>query len=355
MHFISKISLGLICITTQLALAATANTYYTGDSRVTKNTDSKMYSAALHNSFPSIKSEYEENGKFYYNGKINSFGFQDVLNSKQEIVFCDSNDRNFSDAVSDASSTHAASYAKSYQSSGVKQGSQYYGIADSATTIGMSPEAMVDSIKSALVHNGVGVTPESKGRFCYKRTDEKVDYRNSGSVDAIYCNADQEKEYVDPVSGYSCKLKLDVPLKVGQTKFIRQLQSENITIAQGFLGCYSNPSSGSPELELIDNPSTCSASNRADCNRTCDWADEVVCNPSDMPRWGPANACGGYGTVIFKGDFLSVESSSTLSYDAGLGGLFKGEATMQCVVVEHSPGVRSASWAVVDSTCTLQP
>lgn len=349
-------TIGLLLLgTVHVASAASNNPYYSSDERVQKGGNPNVYSAALHNSMPSIKSEYEENGKFYYNGSINSFGFQEVLNTKQEVVFCDSNDKNFSDIVVEAAATHPSSYAKSYLSSGVKQGSQRYGIADSATTVGMSAEAMVQSIGSALVNNGQGVTPQAKGRICYKKDDSRVDYRNSGSNEAVYCNSEQERTYVDPVSGYSCKLKLDVPLKVGETKFLRQLQTHGVTVAQGFLGCYSNPTSGAPELSLIDNPSSCSASNREDCNRTCDWADEVVCDPRDMPRWGAVKSCGGYGTVIFKGDFLSVESSNQLSFDLDSGKLFKGSATMQCVVVESSPGVRSASWAIVDSSCDLQP
>ncbi len=306
--------------------------------RVSKSGTAHIYTSAMHNKWGDIKSNYEENGVYYYSDVVNSFGFQEVLNVKQEMLFCGPSDRTFSDAIRGAM-THSTGQS-SFGGEGVKY---------DATSIGFSAATMDSEIKKVLDNNS---NPVAKGRFCYSPSDENVDYRSTGAEEAIYCDAGQSMIYNDSVSGYSCEIKLDINLKEGETRYLRQLQGVNPTIAQGFVGCYANSVSGQPELSLLDNPEGCSPANRESCIRTCDWAENVVCDPSDLGsgggaiRWGSGNSCGAYGTVLFKGDVIEVEASPQLSYNSSNGVLYEGRAVVACADVGGAAG-----WVVTTSSC----
>jgi hypothetical protein len=306
-----------------------------------------VYSAALHNRFLDIKANYEENGVHYYSDVLNSFGFQEVLDPTQEVIFCGAGDKNFSDAINIAQNSSNGSHNRGVLVTNGDSGfiGEIFSVKESSETVGFDASSMDDAIKSVLQNN-----VNAKGRFCYRETDQNVSYRRAGSSQATYCGSGQTQTYTDSVSGFQCQLALDINMKVGETRFVRQLQSAGLpTIAQGFIGCYADPISGSPVMQLVDNPSSCSPSSRSTCIRTCDWAEDVVCNPQDMPRWG-GNQCGAYGTMIFKDEVINVNSSSQLSYEESTGTLFEGSAVMACVVVS-SGASRSANWAIVSSEC----
>jgi hypothetical protein len=310
----------------------------------------KNYSASLHNQMNSIKGRYEENGEFYYSDVINSFGFRDVLNARQEMIFCGAGDVTFSDVIQNVAASGRQSGYVDLPSLPVGQSGWTNGVLHSSTTMGMPFQEFVSVVEGALINNA---SAQAKGRFCYDRFDSNVDYRRAGSEDEVYCDTtDIVPSYTDTVSGFSCQLNLDVPLKLGETRYVRQSQLNEATVAKGFLGCYSNPSSGAAELVLIDNPDSCSPSNRSGCVRTCDWAQDVVCEASDMPRWGPNNACGGYGTTVFKGDVIDVASSPQLSLSVSTGIVFEGRATMFCAVSGIGEA-RQANWQLLSgSTCS---
>lgn len=337
----SFIMLLLIVCAPLVAESNNAPAYWDGD-RVTKSSKSREYSAALHNQFPELKPNYDENGQFYYSDTINSFGFKEVLNPQQEVVFCGPGDQNFSDAVKTAMSSTPQGCLNCVQDEAKSA------VRDDASSVSAAPDAVVGAVRSVL--GGSNANMNAKGRFCYKLSDPSVEYRQAGSETAVYCSAGQSMNYQDPISGFSCSLKLDVNLKEGETRYIRQLQSDGgvsfATIAQGFVGCYANPSSGEPQVSLINNPSSCSPSNRSTCIRTCDWADEVVCDPREMPRWGDGGMCGGYGTVLFKGDVREIDSSPQLSYSSVTRQLYSGKATMSCKMIGGK-----AKWVLLNSTC----
>ena len=220
-----------------------------------------------------------------------------------------------------------------------------------ATSVGFTPNQLSSAIESVLT--GSNATSNSLGRFCYRENDTKVDYRSPGAASAVYCDPSrvtahaQPKTFTDTSSMQSCSLKLDAPIKVGETRFLRQLQTDSeITIAQGFLGCYKNQDTGSPEVVLIDNPPSCTKTNRADCAHTCEWAYQVVCDATKMPRWG-GGQCGAFGTMIFKDDVIDVSSVDTLSYNKDTNKQFRGEAIMTCAMISGQ-----AQWIVNNSTCT---
>ena len=79
------------------------------------------------------------------------------------------------------------------------------------------------------------------------------------------CSSGGELFYSDEVSGYNCSLKLDIPLKAGETRYLRQLQTGQKTVASGFVGCYKNSPGSSPQIKLIDNPDSCTPNARGTC------------------------------------------------------------------------------------------
>jgi hypothetical protein len=330
-----NVSTLILCLLTQIvpfvALAQDVD-MWNGKQRLNQNNRAQAYSAALHNQFSDIKANYEENGIYYYGDTTNSFGFRDVLNPKHEMVFCGAGDKSFSDTVKVAA---ASGRGAAHGVSGVKH---------SATTSGFSPATMQEAMHSSLRANTT-----SKGRFCYRTNDSTVDYRQDTARTAVYCPVSAELPYTDQVSGFGCGLKLDIPLKVGETRFLRQLQGSKLTIAQGFIGCYANPTTGVPQTTLIDNPASCTPTSRTSCIRTCDWAHDVVCEPKLMPRWG-GGLCGGYGTVLFKGDVVSIEASPQLSYSDSTKTLYQGAALMACSIVSGK-----AQWILTSSSCTAVP
>jgi hypothetical protein len=317
------------------ALSQDGEYRYWTDARVNETSRSKEYTANMHNRFPSIKDRYEEGGVYFYSDAVNTFGQREALNPQQEVIFCQPGDKNFSSAVVEASSMRDTD---SYSGSGE------FRVKDDASTAGLSPSLLELSIRNALQNNA---NDQTKGRFCYDENDYagRVDYRNPSSSQAIYCdpNSSSTLDFTDEVSGFGCGLDLDIPLKAGETRFIRQLQEGQPTIAQGFVGCYNNPSTGSPELTLIQNPESCSASSRGECLRTCDWADQVVCSSKDMPGWG--GACRAVATQIFKDDSITVQAYSAIS--VGTSGVrFEGQAEMSCQMVGNQ-----AQWVVTSSSC----
>lgn len=311
-----------------------------GDS-LSENKRPKTYTTSMHNQFSDIASNYAEKGAYYFSDTVNSFGYKEPFNYAQEVLFCGANDRTFSDAVRLA----AASAIDTCFTTGGRScaGSSLNKVRFDSTSVGPSPTDIEREVRSALLQNS---NNNSKGRFCYRLSDSRVDYKNPAAASATYCQPGSEMVFSDTVSGFSCGLKLDITMKVGETRYLRQLQGSRVTIAQGFVGCYANPTTGAPQTILVANPQSCSPSNRESCLRTCDWADEVVCDPRNMPRWG-GNKCGAFGTMLFKGDTISVNSSDQLSFDNASGKFYRGAAKMSCSMVNAK-----AAWVVSNATCT---
>lgn len=338
-------------------LSAQDSTYWDGERRLDGGRGNS-YSSALHNQLPSIKAEYEENGDFYYSDFDNSFGFREILKPQQEMIFCGPNDVNFSDLIARVAASGRQSGYTDIPDLSAGQGAWTNGVKHSSTTMGMPFFSFLDEVEKALRDDNSNA--QAKGRFCYKANrvgcencaDPRVDYRNSGAADEVYCEKDQLSEiYTDPVSGFSCQLQLDVNLKLNEIRQVSQPQSNQITVGTGFLGCYSNSVTGNAELVLIADPESCSPSSRGDCNRKCDWAQDVVCYARDIPRWGPGGACGGYGTTSFKDDITEVSASPQLSFDQDSGLLYEGNALMACLVTGVGES-RRANWRLLTgSTC----
>lgn len=322
---------------------------YWTESRVNKVDPNRAYTnsyiANMHNSFSDIRERYEEGGEYFYSNALNTFGQQEALNPQQEVIFCRPGDRNFTSAVVDAASRRNDSTVRSTYWSGSYSPNGDFKVEDDSTTSGLAPDQMTSSIREALINNS---NNQTKGRFCYDENNYagRVDYRNPSATQATYCDPSQTAAltFEDEVSGFGCGLNLDIPLKAGETRFIRQLQDGQPTIAQGFVGCYNNPSTGHPEVTLIQNPDSCSPSSRGECLRTCDWADQVVCSSQDMPSWG--GACQAVATQIFKDDTITVEASRAMSVDSN-GRRHQGQATMSCQMVGSQ-----AQWVVTSSSCT---
>lgn len=351
-----------------------SNVDYWGENpiRVKQSTHSTSgFNPALHNQFANSP-DYEEGGRFYYSNYLNSFGQKERLNTEQEIIFCQGNEKTFSEMIE----------AELYKQSGIRStdnlssrqmgltavlsaaysGLDGFGLPSSgddvlfsvnadATSVGFTPEALVGAIEKTLRESNS--TSNSLGRFCYRENDSRVDYRTPSAASAVYCDPSrvaahaQAKTFTDTSSMNSCSLKLDAPIKVGETRFLRQLQADSeVTIAQGFLGCYKNSDTGIPEVVLISNPPSCTKTNRGDCAHTCEWAYEVVCDAQTMPKWG-GGQCAAYGTMIFKDDVIEVNSIDGLSYNRDLNKQFRGEAIMTCAMVSGK-----AQWIVNNSTCS---
>lgn len=310
-----------------------------GESRVKRSTHSTSGSnAALHETFPN-HADYKEGGRFYYSNFVNSFGQREVLDTSKEIIYCEVNDRNFSETVESLYKEGGAGFATSAE----------FSVRDDATTVGFTPEALNSAIYQTLLNNSSNNT---KGRFCYREDDIKVDYRTPGAESAVYCDPQRvalhatPKTFIDTSSGNACEIKLDAPLKLNQTRFIRQLQEfGDITIAQGFIGCFKNPISGTPEVTLVDNPSSCTKTSRESCVRTCEWAHQVVCDAKDMPSWGGGN-CKAYGSMLFKDDAINVNSIDNLSFNLDSRTLYRGSAIMSCSMLDGR-----AQWIVSSQTC----
>lgn len=329
-------------------LFAEESVYWKGE-RTNQTGAQKQYSAALHSSFADIKTKYEEGGEFFFSDNLNSFGEREVLDPSQELIICTDTDVTFSEMYMDTAKANSkGGYDNDYAGIGDVVVSSENAVKFDSASMGIPPSAFVQSVKGALVRN-VG----SKGRFCYDLNDKSntVNYRNAGAEKAVYCDPKIQNEIVfsDSVSGFNCAVKLDIPLKSGELRFLRQLQTGYSTIAQGFVGCFNNPQTGVPELSLIDNPDNCSARNRQACTRSCDWANNVVCDPRDMPSWGNGK-CKGEGTLIFRDDVITVKSSAVLSmFDQESGKSYSGEAVMACTMVGDK-----AAWVNTSSTCNLQ-
>ncbi|MEG3764871.1 hypothetical protein [Alteromonas sp. 14N.309.X.WAT.G.H12] len=306
----------------------------------------QTYTASMHTRFEDIKSKYEVGGEYYYSDDTDAFGYLEALNTEQEMIFCTSGDVNFTTAFKNAAESGVSDGEEVKSDDELwRSGSGEFSVSNDASTMGFTPSEFDAEVYAALVNNS-----NSKGRFCYDMSDyaDRVDYRNASAAAATYCDpsdAGSVKSFTDSVSGYSCELELDIALKVGETRFVQQIQTGMATISQGYLGCYKNAATGEPELELVDNPDDCTVDSRESCNYTCDWADQVVCTSSSMPTWGDGK-CSGIGTTIFEGDAIIVESSDASSYSSSDGVLYRGTATMRCSMVSDT-----AEWVISSQSC----
>ena len=311
------------------------------------------YFVGFHNSLTStIKSKYEENGEYYYNNHgVNSFGLREPLNVEFEMITCDSGERSFQHVVSDMISASRAE-GNSFSKECIGESCiERYGVLDDTTSMPISPQTFQNIITAILT--GTNATDNARGRLCYDMENDSgaMNYKEPQAAEEVYCEKGQIlPEYNDDASGLSCELELDIPLKLGKTRFVRQNQDGSPTIGQGFIICDSHPSTGNAKVELVANPRTCE-SNRADCLRTCDWAENVVCESVDMPRWGGTDGrrCGALATTIFKGDAISVSASAQLSYSESEGVVYEGSAIMSCALVSGE-----AEWIISDQTCSPQ-
>lgn len=310
-----------------------------GHPKISKGTNTEEYIATMHNKFGDISKNYEEGGAYYYSNFLNSFGLTEALNAEQEVIFCGSNDWSFNEMISDIQQNlHIANFNETF--------SIDTELKEDSTTTGIPPAYFDSSVHLTLKRNSNSV---AKGRFCYDVSNKsgKVSYRTTGAELQTFCDPtkSQPQVFQDPVSGFSCSVSLDIPLKLGETRYLRQAQTINSkTVASGFAGCYKNSVTGDAEFKLIENPSTCSKANRESCNSTCDWAYKQVCDAQTMPRWGN-NMCGGQPTIIFTNNVINVSSSDAKSTYNGV--LYKGEAIMRCDMIS---GI--ARWVVQSGTCS---
>jgi hypothetical protein len=276
----------------------------------------------------SISRKYEEGGAYYLRDEMNSFGEYEVINTQQEIIFCTSSDKTFTEVAKESLST--------------SQQADFEGlvISDSAST-GVLPSQFIADLEDGLVNN-----TGSHGRFCYKLNNPDVDYRTSGSENAAYCSQGASTEvFLDPVTRHQCRLSLDIDLKAGETRYLRQpIDGSFRTIAQGFVQCVDNDL-GHPELELVSNPSTCGLENSGTCNYSCIWADEMSCSGSLMPRWG-GGLCGGVGSTLFVNDTAVFQSLDATSFSLSSGKQYEGSASMSCKSVGGA-----AIWVINSSNC----
>lgn len=314
-----------------------ADLWPVGEPRVKRSNHSTSgTNAALHETFPNAN-DYKEGGRFYYSNYLNSFGQREILDTSKEIIYCESGDRDFSETIESLYRGGGSGFTSSHT----------FSVRDDATTVGFTPEALSSAIYQTLMNNN---SDNTKGRFCYRENNPKVDYRTPGAESAVYCDPQRTpshstpKTFIDTSSGNTCQIQLDAPLKLNQTRFIRQLQEfGDVTIAQGFIGCFKNQISGTPEVVLVDNPSSCTKTSRDSCVRTCEWAYQVVCDAKDMPSWGK---CSAYGSMLFKDDAISVNSVDSLSFDLGSRTLYKGSAVMACSMIDGR-----AQWVVSSQVC----
>lgn len=347
----------IVAMITSLSLSTPAEaTKYWPDSeeRVKRSTHNiSSYNPALHKTF-SNHADYEEGGRYYYRGPaghVNSFGQQERLNTDQEILFCGPGDRTFSETLTSLyNQKNLFAELRTWYGDSAPATSSPFSVKDDSTSVGFTPAMFEDAVENTLLNNS---NDRVKGRFCYRENDTMVDYRTPGAEKAVYCDPatgshGQPHIFIDTSSLKTCEIVLDVPIKVGETRFVRQLQeTSDFTIAQGFVGCYANESSGLPEVKLIENPPTCNKINREDCARTCEWAHQVVCDAKLMPKWG-GGQCGAFGTMIFKDDVIDVGSVDSLSYNRETKKLYRGEAIMSCAMVSGK-----AQWVVNDATCNI--
>lgn len=294
-------------------------------SRVNKGNYPQIYSNSLHDEM-SIAERYQEGGIYYLRGTVNSFGEQEAVNTQQEVVFCTGGDETFTDiAKASLSSTQFADH------DGLV-------VKDSAST-GALPSQFISALENGLKGN-------SKGRFCYKQNNPDVEYRTAGAEVANYCaKGTSTGVFLDEFTGNRCELILDIDLKAGESRYLRQPDGDYRTISQGFVNC-SNDGLTQPELSLVSNPESCGVGGGGLCSYSCIWADDKACSGSILPRWG-GGSCGGIGSTIFVDDSLNVKSSSALSFNVISGTLYEGSAQMSCESVNGS-----AVWVITDSNCT---
>jgi hypothetical protein len=303
--------------------------YWSGE-RVTKSSSTAVYTTSMHELFGAISDNYKEGGIYYYRDGVNSFGQKEPINTREEVIFCESGDVTFTDVAFNSLKNTSSAL-------GDGKSVQY----DSAS-FGSGPSGLQGAVLSGLVNNS---STNTKGRFCYRESDTSVSYRSAGAESAVYCPKNTIiPNYTDYVSGMVCRLTLDLDLKEGEVRFLKQLGiTSDFTIAQGFVSCEKNEV-GDPVLSLVENGDGCSKLNRESCNYSCDWAQDVACMSIDMPAWGGGN-CKSQGTVIFEGESIDVKSSSSLSR-AGDGFQWEGDASMKCAKVSGT-----ASWVIESQSC----
>lgn len=315
------------------------------------------YIVGLHTRMPTIKTRYEENGEYYYNqyGE-NSFGMQEPLNVQQEMIVCAGGEQSFQhalQAMASAAAQRAAENGDIYSDYCLGESCiETVGVTTDATSMPIAKDIFDNVVANILSTSNA--TNNARGRFCYdmSNTSGAMNYREPQAASETYCQRGEELPLIsDPVSGFTCQLTLDIPMKVGNTRFVRQAQEGAPTIGQGFIGCYTDAATGNAKVELIANPETCSFANPDACTQSCNWANEVVCNSDKMPRWGGPDGqrCAAMSTTIFKGDAITVSASPQLSYSSSDGVTYAGEATMSCAMVSGK-----AQWVVSGASCTPQ-
>jgi hypothetical protein len=168
---------------------------------------------------------------------------------------------------------------------------------------------------------------------------------NTGTQEDTYCAADQRLSYIDPSSGFSCEVTLDIDLKGGAFRYLRSEIISPPTVGLGYAFC-DNEGAGAAQLRLIDNPTSC-ALNPETCVNTCTWIGNNICRANEMPRWGNG-ACGGQGSQLILNDVASINSVDSFSIDVLLGVLHEGSANMACV---SSGG--TVQWDIISETCNV--
>lgn len=320
------IKMKLLVLTAAMSFTALSNNDTENRQRISKGNYAQIYSSSLHEEM-SIINRYVEGGVYYLRGEINSFGEDEAVNTQQEVIFCSGTDLTF---------TEVAKLSLSRVQFADHDGLV---IKDSAST-GALPNQFINDLESGLRNNG-------KGRFCYKVNNADVSYFTAGSAEAGYCGKGTSTGiFEDPVTRNRCELVLDIDLKAGESRYLRQPETGFRTIAQGFVRC-NDSGLGSPTLELISNPDSCGPGSTSTCNFSCIWADGVACSGSSMPRWGGGN-CGGVGTTIFKDDIVNINSLNALSFNVLTGLQYRGSAAMSC----KSLGELSI-WVVDTSNCNV--
>lgn len=298
-------------------------------SSVSRGNYPQIYSNSLHDEM-SIAARYQEGGAYYLRGETNSFGENEAINTQQEVIFCVGGDKTFTEVAKESLSSvlildHTGAVIK-----------------DSAST-GALPNQFISALEAGLANNA---NSNAKGRFCYKVTNPDVDYRTAGSETANYCGRGTSTGiFEDPVTGNRCELILDIDLKAGETRYLRQPAGDYRTISQGFVSC-SNDGLKTPHLSLVENPDSCGPGGAGICSYSCIWADETACSGSLMPRWG-GGSCGGIGSTIFLNDAINIESSKALSFNVISGIQYEGSAQMSCQTVGES-----AAWVITGSNCS---
>tara|TARA_R110001583_G_scaffold4718_14_gene26912 strand:+ start:7480 stop:8490 length:1011 start_codon:yes stop_codon:yes gene_type:complete len=325
------IKLKLLFLALSISFAASSeNDSESSLQRMSQGNYAQVYTSSLHDEM-SIIDRYTEGGVYYLRGEVNSFGEDEVINTQQEVIFCSGTDLTFTEVAK-----LSLSRVQFEDHDGLV-------IKDSAST-GALPNQFISDLEDGLRNNG---NSNAKGRFCYKVNNSDVSYFTAGSEDASHCEEGSSTGvFLDPVTSNRCELILDMDLKAGESRYIRQPEASFRTIAQGFVRC-NDDGFGQPTLELIANPASCGTTSTSTCNYSCIWADGLACSGASMPRWG-GGSCGGIGATLFRDDVININSSRALSFNVQSGLQYEGSAVMSC----NQVGEQSV-WVIDSSNCDV--